>query len=212
MLKPEQIKESIDSFKKYLRCYDVRKPKIISLHLGFSAEDVDITGEDDHNYAISEVYTEADTLKTFSESLRILSEWSESLDIPVAVENLDYHEGGAYEYICKPEFIKNLLNKNPKINLLLDIAHAEISAHNLGEELKEYFGKLPLEKVIEIHLNSPDKRFYDMHLPARKKELKIIRSFKEDMPNLKVINLEYHSKRVKPEKLKEDINYLRSLF
>ncbi len=52
-------------------------------------------------------------LKTFSESLKSLSEWSKSLDIPVAVENLDYHKGGAYEYICKPEFIKNLLNKNP---------------------------------------------------------------------------------------------------
>lgn len=209
LLNPEQIKDSAEQFKKL----DVKNPEIISLHLGFPAKEIGTAGEDDHGYAISKVYSKAETLNFFSESLGILSELSEKLNIPVAVENLDYHTGGAYEYVCEPEFIRSLLEKNPKIYFLLDVAHAEISAKNLHISSAEYISKLPLDKAIEIHLNSPDERFYDMHLPAKEREIDLIRRFKEKMPSLQIVNLEYHSKNSDSQKaIKETIPYLRKAF
>jgi uncharacterized protein (UPF0276 family) len=70
----------------------------------------------------------------------------------IAVENLNYYNTGAYEHICDPRFIPEFLTR---FNLLfiLDIAHARISAKNLGYNLEEYILSMPLEKIAGIHLS-----------------------------------------------------------
>ncbi len=132
---------------------------------------------------------------------------------------MNYNKGGAYEYACEPEFIRKILSRNPNIHLLLDITHAQISAHKLftryeeSERAEKYINSLPLDRTIEIHLSSPDEKYGDMHLPATDKEISILKSIREKMTNLKLINLEYRSNN--PDAIRmipETVSTLRKIF
>ncbi|MDR2443793.1 MAG: DUF692 family protein [Deltaproteobacteria bacterium] len=72
----------------------------------------------------------------------------------LAAENYNYFPTGLYENICEPENISFLLD-NLQIDLVLDLAHAAVTAHNLGLNLESYLTGLPLNKVKEIHLSRP---------------------------------------------------------
>ncbi len=205
LLKPEAIKKHFNR-EEIKNVLNKKSPEIISLHLGYPAE---VFKKGVYDYPISENVGRSEAIKKFSESLDYLTK---SLDIPIAVENLDYYGNGAYEYICEPEFINELLDKNKDVYLLLDIAHAEVSAVELEDETPEnkldttrkYLDKLPLERVIEIHLNSPvlkNNRLMDTyHLPITNVEVTILKNLL-GLPNLDVVNLECKEKIF--EQLKE---------
>jgi uncharacterized protein (UPF0276 family) len=72
----------------------------------------------------------------------------------VAVENYNYFPTGLYEHICRPDFIGRFL-ETLDLELVLDLAHAAISAWNLGLNFSDYLGEFPLERVAEIHLSKP---------------------------------------------------------
>lgn len=177
-----------------------KKPEIISIHLAYPVLEIGKVLPDNHNVAESSVLPRNEVLKKIVESLSYLSEFTESIGIPLAVENLDYHPGGAYEYICEPVFINEIFKRNENLYLLLDIAHAEISAvgllgkkpeHRLGAT-REYLKRLPLERVIEIHINSPiweDENPLDMHFPITNIEKRLLKDLIY-LPNLQIINLE----------------------
>lgn len=73
----------------------------------------------------------------------------------VALENLDYNPGGAYEYVCEPDFIKEMVEKLD-VYLAMDIAHLLVTAHNFGISPFKYIERLPLERVGEIHISHPE--------------------------------------------------------
>ncbi|MDR1871638.1 MAG: DUF692 family protein [Deltaproteobacteria bacterium] len=73
---------------------------------------------------------------------------------PIGVENYNYYPTRLYERICEPYYLSRLLNKFD-LSLVLDLAHAQVSAHNLQGSLKEYLRQLPIERVKEIHLSRP---------------------------------------------------------
>lgn len=205
LLKPEAIKKHFNR-EEIKNVLNKKSPEIVSLHLGYPAE---VFKKGVYDYPISENVGRSEAIEKFSESLDYLTEFSE---VPVAVENLDYYGNGAYEYICEPEFINELLNKNKDVYLLLDISHAEVSAVELGDETPEnrlettrkYLDKLPLERVIEIHINSPilknNKLMDTYHLPITDVEVAILKNLL-DLPNLDVVNLECKEKIF--EQLKE---------
>ena len=72
----------------------------------------------------------------------------------LAVENYNYYPTGLYEHICEPEFISRYLDEFG-LGMVLDLAHAAISAFNKQIDIYQYFSSLPLEKVCEIHLSRP---------------------------------------------------------
>ena len=198
---PEEVKNSFKNIREFLL---ERKPMIISAHLGLSCEKAGKMEPDNHNYAQSEVLVRKEVKKRILESLKYLTSATE---IPIAVENLDYHKGGAYKYVCEPGFIREILEENPKVFLLLDIAHAEISAVELQEArpedrlevTREYLKQLPLDKVIQLHINAPvwkDGNPLDMHLPMTEIEESLTKEL-ISLPNLEVINLECRQDIVK---------------
>jgi uncharacterized protein (UPF0276 family) len=73
---------------------------------------------------------------------------------PIAAENYNYYPSGLYEGICEPEAIGELLSALD-LGLVLDLAHAAISARHLGLDLYQYVDELPLERVVEIHVSKP---------------------------------------------------------
>jgi uncharacterized protein (UPF0276 family) len=83
---------------------------------------------------------------------RRLMAWS---PVPLLLENYNYHPTNAYEYVCEPATFSELIAAIG-CGMLLDLAHAQISAFNMGwADPRAYLEQLPLDKVREIHINHP---------------------------------------------------------
>jgi len=92
------------------------------------------------------------------------------------LENLNYFKTGAYEHICDPEFISQVLEEND-VFLLLDTAHVVVSAFNMGMDIYDYLNQLPLEKIFEVHLSKPgfiNGNMEDLHSLPDEDEYKIL--------------------------------------
>jgi len=132
-----------------------------SLHLGFSSSEVDFI--DEAMVAVSPLQPRE---VVFERSILVLNHLINQLDVPVLIENLDYNPTGAYEYVCEPDFITQVSDQTGAY-LLLDLAHAQVTAAAFGLDVRDYINQLPLEKVRQIHLNRPgyrDGRLVDSHL------------------------------------------------
>ena len=73
---------------------------------------------------------------------------------PLAVENYNYYPTGLYGPVTEPDFIRARLAEFD-LGLVLDLAHALVTAHNLGLDRAAYLAALPLERTAEIHLSRP---------------------------------------------------------
>ncbi|MDR1038807.1 MAG: DUF692 family protein [Deltaproteobacteria bacterium] len=78
----------------------------------------------------------------------------ESYGGPVAFENYNFYPTGLYSMVCDPDFMAEFLDRFGA-GLVLDLAHAAISAHNLGFETERYLERLPLDRTVEIHVSRP---------------------------------------------------------
>jgi len=67
----------------------------------------------------------------------------------VSIENFDYSRWGD---LIRPEIITELINETG-CDFLLDISHAYCASRELGMDYHGYLKALPLEKVVEIHIN-----------------------------------------------------------
>jgi len=97
--------------------------------------------------------------------------------VPLLLENYNYHPTNAYEYICEPELFTQLIDEID-CGMLLDLAHARISAHNMGwPSAESYLEALPLHKAREIHVTRPgwegDQRV-DLHQPLLPEDLPLL--------------------------------------
>jgi uncharacterized protein (UPF0276 family) len=72
--------------------------------------------------------------------------------VEIAIENNNFSPTGAYELITEAEFINKLLTKN-NLKLLLDLAHAKITAHYRNLPLDKYLKSFNLDCVIQIHIS-----------------------------------------------------------
>jgi uncharacterized protein (UPF0276 family) len=127
--------------------------------------------------------------------------------IQISVENNNYYDTGAYEFVCDPEFISNIVNKTG-ISFLFDYSHALISSYNLNIKFDSYIDKLPMNKINQIHLSRPIMKntFYsDEHL------LPMIDDFTKKLissRNIRYITVEYY-KNI--DKLVEINNKIKNL-
>jgi uncharacterized protein (UPF0276 family) len=69
----------------------------------------------------------------------------------ICVENNNYLFSPAYKYVIEARFLNELVTKND-IYFLYDIAHAHISAINMGIGFAEYYGGLPISRTRQVHV------------------------------------------------------------
>lgn len=116
-------------------------------------------------------------------------------NIMIAVENNNHYNTEAYDYITSPKFISQIVNYN-KINFLFDIAHAKISSHNMSLSYEEYKNKLPMNRLIQIHIAKPGfnnlGEIYDKHDLPKKKEINETINLIKSFPYVKYITVEYY--------------------
>jgi len=86
-----------------------------------------------------------------AERIRRLREWYGGR---LAVELLAYYPTAAYDSVCQPEIAGRLIESG-NLLLLVDLAHAEVSAHNLGIVMQDYLEALPLQRLAHIHISRP---------------------------------------------------------
>ncbi len=117
-----------------------------------------------------------------------------ALSIPVAVENQAYHRHTGHDYLVDPPFIHEVIQQT-RCYLLLDLGHARVSATMRGESANDYICKLPLERVIELHVSGPGMyrgRLRDLHHPLAEADYELLRFTLQRCPNLQVVTLEYY--------------------
>lgn len=143
------------------RLLDVTRAPWFSAHLGFSAADVVF---DVFNRPRSELLARDTMFETICRNARSLAK---ALPVPLLLENLDYCASGAYEHVCDPAFIRAVVEESDT-ELLLDLAHARVSAAAFGMSIEDYLTALPLHRVRQVHVSGPRLRdgvLADAHEP-----------------------------------------------
>jgi len=142
----------------------------LSVHLGFSAGEVLF---DEGMQPASAPLERESLVVQLIQTIRALKE---QLDVPLLLENLDYTPTGAYEHLCQPEIIRTVLEETDT-HLLLDLAHAQVSAARLGYTLHDYLEGLPLTRVRQLHVSGPRPQgdtLTDAHETLRPSDYKLL--------------------------------------
>ncbi|MBI5240013.1 MAG: DUF692 family protein [Elusimicrobia bacterium] len=131
-------------------------------------------------------------------------------DCELAVENLPYYATGAYEGVCGPDFY-NSLCREFSLGLVLDLAHARISAQALGWPRERFLSGFDPGLIRELHLSKP-RRGVDAHRPPDDEEfadLRRIVAAAQGRPRSFDVVIEYYRD---PDRLAQAYGELRRFF
>jgi len=131
--------------------------------------------------------------------------------ILIGLENNNYYPTPAYDIVADGDFIKQVINNN-NLFLLLDIAHAMVTAHNKKMSYDQYIATLPLDKLIQLHICQPvlpkGGIAQDAHNePNNEMYMEVIRLINK-YPQIKYLTIEYYRDK---NILIDSINRLRQL-
>lgn len=163
--------------------------------------------------------TEENIYERMCENIQL---FKKNLQVPLLLENIpDTPEDRVvydhYPYM-KPEQISRLLVDND-VSFLLDISHAKITAQYHGWNVYEYIGQLPLESIVEIHVNGSgyDKDGFpaDTHEAMKDEDYKLL-EYVLKRANPYVVSLEYVGTKNEDEEtiicsLEKQLNNLQSI-
>lgn len=121
-----------------------------SEHIGFGVPDVDLDSALITQPA-SALLPRQTALAHIVRNTRALGE---RLQTPLLLENIPFSPNLAHVHVCEPDFVSEVLARSG-CDLLLDLAHARVSASVLGLDAHTYLEALPLERTAEIHLSGP---------------------------------------------------------
>lgn len=131
-------------------------------------------------------------------------------EIPILVENVNHLLTDAYDIITDTNFIKEIIEEN-EIFLLLDLAHAKITAFNKNIEFMNYITKLPLNKCKQIHVSRYSinaGRTIDSHDELLEEDWQELNKIMELIDSVDYITLEYYKDG---QKLLNQLNILKRI-
>ncbi len=150
----------------------------LSVHLDFQPEDMDNL-------------TPGAALERLAENIEVLRE---ATGLEIALENVaQYAWSERPLFISDPAWITAALEIS-QAPLLLDIAHARVSAAHRGENPEKYLDGLPLESTLEIHTSAPRfeaEGLRDRHLAMQPVEFDWLEWVLVRATKTKTITLEY---------------------
>jgi len=155
-----------DEFARIVEMFD---PEFISFHLGFSCEKLKSGGQFDFATALTPILPKETVRQRIIDNMAYVKRRYLRRG-ELLLENLDYNprdKSGAYEYVCEPAFIRDILDATG-CRMLLDFGHANCSAQNMGHsDVMRFIFSLPLEKVVEVHMSGAGRKdglAHDTHL------------------------------------------------
>lgn len=132
-------------------------PPWISTHISYGAADANLRNAL-HTCAVSDLLSREEA---FDNIVRNACALAEGLGAPLILENIPCFPNPAHAHVCEPAFIAAVLEETG-CGLLLDLAHARVSADVLGYEVHDYLLALPLARAVELHLSGP-RAVYEAH-------------------------------------------------
>lgn len=115
-----------------------------------------------------------------------------ALPVPVLLENNEPipFRGGLLE--VQPQYISEMLAKTG-CEVLLDLAHARVSAAAMQVNIEDYLACFPLERVRQIHVSGPrlrNGRLFDAHEPLEQADYDLL-EFLLERAHPQIVTLEY---------------------
>ncbi len=141
--------------------------------------------------------------------IRRVSNLARAVNVPVLLENDEPPPFDGYEFEVHPERVAHVLDATG-CGLLLDIAHARLSAERLGMDAQAYLSRLPLDRVVQLHVSGPrsrNGRLFDAHEPLQEVDYRLL-EFVLAQTRPKVMTLEYVRE---PQALHDQLRCLRSI-
>jgi len=106
-------------------------------------------------------------------------------DCEISIENLNYYDTGAYEDVCDPAFYNDICEKY-SLGLVLDLAHAQVTAHNKKESSVEHLKRFNRNAIREFHLSKisvlSEDLAIDAHALPDRSEFQLMYELIEDSP------------------------------
>jgi len=199
-----------DNLKEYLNNAFINKPdlKLITLQATRCCQGENII--DGMFQLDGKVYNSEEMLNNSIENTK----WLRNIvgnGTSIGLENNNYYPTPAYDIVADGDFITQVIKKN-NLFLLLDIAHAMVTAHNKKINYDQYIETLPLDKLIQLHICQPQLPdggiARDTHNePNDEMYSEVIRLIKE-YPVIKYLTIEYYKDK---DILITSINKLRRL-
>lgn len=177
-----------------------------SMHLGFASEQVRF---DNHMLPVSEPLERGELMARLVE---VTNEARLHCPLQVLLENLDYCPEGAYEHVCDPSFIAEVVGMTGS-GLLFDTAHWRVSGSWLGYDPIDALELMPMERVVELHVSSPrpfddgSGKLDDCHEAMGDDDYRLLDAVLE-RSNPRAVTLEYSRD---PDRMREHIARLRSI-
>lgn len=90
----------------------------------------------------------ADSLRV---CVRNVTQTQDALGVPLAIENITYSVSTGPDELAGASFLADLVTETDSL-ILLDVANLYINAYNHRFDPMDYLARLPMEKVVHIHL------------------------------------------------------------
>jgi uncharacterized protein (UPF0276 family) len=191
--------------KKLQRVAEWVRPKWVSDHLCFTQ----VPGLN-----LGQLTPIAFTPRAASIAARNIRLVARELDQPFAVENISYYFPVPWSTMTEAEFLAEVIT-DAECHLLLDLTNLVNNATNLEYEAAEFLDRIPLERVIQIHLAGGywhDGVLLDTHShPVPHQVLELLRSYAPRMPALKAVMIERDQNFPPAEELFAELDRVREV-
>lgn len=165
---------NIELQKKY---FEDGKTPYVSLHI---------------NTTSSDTQTEEEAFETICKNVKKVKE---TFKMEVILENVPARYGDrTKDFLASPEFITKVINETDS-GFLFDIGHARAAADALKIPFDEYVSRLPMDRLIEIHLSgvwrAPDGKVWALHQKMNEEDYEFLKEAVEKYNTIQIITLEY---------------------
>ena len=135
---------------------------------------------------------------------------------PFALENVTYSFPAPHSSLSEADFLRRICEETD-CTLLLDVTNVFNNAHNHGYDPIEFFDKLPMERVSQMHLAGghqlPDGRWEDSHsAPVMEQVWPLFDEAVRRAVNVRDVILERDSKLKPFDSVMHDIRKAREIF
>jgi uncharacterized protein (UPF0276 family) len=163
------------------------------------------------NRSFEDPATEEEVTERIKNNIQFLKD---EFGMRVILENVPYHPKKAYnKFMVMPEYIKKSVYEND-CGFLFDIGHARAAAERLDIPFNEYVSRLPMDKLVEIHLAGSMKTksggITPNHSKMHEEDYEFLEWAIQNCPTLETITFEY-GPIDQTETIEETIEYVPSI-
>ncbi len=133
--------------------------------------------------------------EAFETICRNVEKVKEVFKMEVILENVPArYSDRTKDFLASPEFITKVVNATDT-GFLFDIGHARAAADVLKIPFDEYVSRLPMDRLIEIHLSgvwrAPDGKVWALHQKMNEEDYEFLKVAVQKYDTLQTVTLEY---------------------